>query len=68
MHFIDEIKSLGDEQLVHELDILDEFRYADEIWLFFLIKDSDIFYLFFPYLFVIIRFSEWSNNGKRNIV
>jgi hypothetical protein len=36
--------------------------------LFFLIKDSDIFYLFFPYLFVIIRFSEWSNNGKRNIV
>ncbi len=31
MHFIDEIKSLGDKQLVHELDILDEFRDADEI-------------------------------------
>ncbi len=35
MYFIDAIKSLGDEQLTHELDILDEFRYTDEIGLFF---------------------------------
>ncbi len=30
-YFIEEMKSLDDEQLVRELDILDQFRYAEEI-------------------------------------
>ena len=30
-YFMEEMKSLDDEQLIRELDILDQFRYAEEI-------------------------------------
>jgi hypothetical protein len=30
-YFIEEMKSIDDKQLTHELDILDQLRYAEEI-------------------------------------